>query len=83
MTVNEKVISVLETFRLPVRPDFSDDDKEEYFTFDLIDDKAEVFGDDEPVGVIAYLQIHYAAPIEKDYLSLKKKVRKVMWYKKS
>jgi hypothetical protein len=78
MTVHKKIIETLKPFGIPVRPDFSSDVKEEYFTFDIIDDRAEAFGDNEPIAVTAYLQIHYAAPVEKDYLELKKQVRKAL-----
>lgn len=78
MTVNEKIIKALEPFGIPVRADFSDDDKEEYFTFNYIGDMAGSFGDDAPLNVIACMQIHYVSPIEMDPLMLKKRIRKAL-----
>ena len=79
MTVNEKIIQALKPFNLPVREKFSDDDKEEYFTFNFTDDRASEFGDNQPTSVTVKLQIHYVAPIRKNYLEIKKKVRKALF----
>lgn len=79
MTVNEKIIKTLKPFGLPVREKFSNDDKEEYFTFNITDDRASEFGDNRPTAVTVKMQIHYVAPISKNYLDLKKKVRKALF----
>lgn len=78
MTVNEMIIKALEPFGIPVTPDFSGGGAQEYFTFNYADDRAVDFGDDEPLHAVAYMQIHYFAPMEKDYLLLKKKTRKTL-----
>ena len=79
MTVNEKIINTLKPFNLPVREKFSSDEKEEYFTFNITDDRASEFGDNRPTAVTVKLQIHYVAPIKKNYLKLKKDVRKALF----
>lgn len=79
MTVNEKIVQTLSSFGLPVTTDFSGGGANEYFTFNYADDRATDFGDDEPQHVVAYMQIHYFGPMEKDYLSFKKKVRRVLF----
>lgn len=78
MTVNEKIIQALSQFGLKVIPDFYGDGAEEYFTFNYADDRASDFGDNEPIHVVAYMQIHYFCPVKKDYLKLKKEVRKAL-----
>lgn len=78
MTVNEKIIQALSPFGLKVTPDFYGDGAEEYFTFNYADDRASDFGDNEPIHVVAYMQIHYFCPVKKDYLKLKKEVRKAL-----
>lgn len=79
MTVNEKIKNALEHFGLPVTTDFFGGDAEEYFTFNYADDRAADFGDDKPLHVVEYMQIHYFAPLEKNYLSMKKQVRKALF----
>lgn len=79
MTVNEKIKNALEPFGLPITADFFGGDAEEYFTFNYADDRSEDFGDDEPLHVVAYMQIHYFSPMERDYLSMKREVRKALF----
>lgn len=78
MTVNEKIIQALSPFGLKVTPDFFGGGAEEYFTFNYADDRASDFGDNEPIHVVAYMQIHYFCPVKKDHLKLKKEVRKAL-----
>lgn len=78
MTVNEKIIQALGKFGLKVTPDFYGGGSKEYFTFNYADDRASDFGDNEPINVVAYMQIHYFCPVKKDYLNLKKKVRRAL-----
>jgi hypothetical protein len=78
MTVNEKIIQALSPVGIPVTPDFFGEGADEYFTFNYADDQAEEFGDDEPLQVTAYMQIHYFGPLSGNYLQLKKKVRKAL-----
>lgn len=79
MTVNEKIIAALTGFGIPVTPDFFGGDASEYFTFNYADDRAGDFGDDCPINVIAYMQIHYFCEMKKDYLLMKKKIRKALF----
>lgn len=79
MTVNEKIIVALRPLGITVTPDFFGDGEKEYITFNYADDRAEEFGDDRPLGVVAYMQIHYFLPIEKDYLSNKKEIRRLLF----
>lgn len=79
MTVNEKIKNALEPFGLPVTTDFFGGDVEEYFTFNYADDRAADFGDNGPLHVVAYMQVHYFGPMDKDYLAVKKKVRKALF----
>ncbi|MDO5346554.1 MAG: phage tail protein [Lachnospiraceae bacterium] len=79
MTVNEIIKKALTPFGIPITADFFGGGAKEYFTFNYADDRAAGFGDDEPLQVVAYMQIHYFAPMEKDYLSIKKKIRKALF----
>ena len=78
MTVNERIIQALSPFGLKVVPDFYGEGDEEYFTFNYADDRAVNFADNKPINVIAYMQIHYFCPVKKDYLHLKREVRKAL-----
>lgn len=79
MTVNEKIKNALEAFGLPVTTDFYGKGLDEYFTFNYADDRVADFGDDSPLHVVAYMQIHYFSPMGKDYLCMKKQVRKALF----
>ena len=79
MTVNEKIIQALKPFGIPVVADFSGGGEEEYITFNYASDAAALSGDDEPVEVVASMQIHYFLPMDRDYLSIKKKIRKALF----
>lgn len=79
MTVNEKIIGALKQFGIPALPDFYDGDAPEYFTFDYADDRATDFGDNVPLHVVAYIQVHYFCQMDKDYLSMKKKIRQALF----
>lgn len=78
MTVNERIIQALSPFGLKVVPDFYGEGEKEYFTFNYADDRAVNFADNKPINVIAYMQIHYFCPVKKDYLHLKREVRKAL-----
>ena len=79
MTVNEIIIKALAPFDIPITPDFFGGGAKEYFTFNYADDRAADFGDNAPLHVVAYMQVHYFAPMEKDYLSMKKTVRRALF----
>lgn len=79
MTVNEKIKHALSPFGIPVVADFYGGGKDEYFTFNYADDRATDFGDDAPQHVVAYMQIHWFLPRNKDYLELKKKIRNALF----
>lgn len=78
MTVNGKIIQALNSFGVKVTPDFSGGGEDEYFTFNYTDDRAVYYGDNDPLCVVAYIQIHYFCPVKKDYLRLKKEVRNAL-----
>ena len=79
MTVNEKIIQALKPFGIPVVADFSGGGEKEYITFNYASDEAALSGDDGPMEVVASMQIHYFLPMDRDYLSIKKKIRKALF----
>lgn len=79
MTVNEIIVNTLERFKIPVKADFYGGGEEEYFTFNYSSDRGELFGDCEPNEVVVSVQIHYFLPMDKDYLEMKKKIRKSLF----
>lgn len=79
MTVNEKIIEALSSVGVPVTPDFNGGGKQEYITFNFADDRAVEFGDDAPLFDVAYMQIHYFLPSEKNYRETKKRIRKLLF----
>lgn len=78
MTLNAALVQTLLPFGLPIRTDFYEGAAEEYFTFNYADDRGADFGDDKPGEVIAAIQLHYFLPMEKDYLEMKKGIRKAI-----
>lgn len=79
MTVNEKIKQALSPLGIPVVADFYGGGKDEYFTFNYADDRAVDFGDDAPQHIVAYMQIHWFMPRQKDYLAGKKKIRNILF----
>lgn len=79
MTVNKIIKTALMPFGIPITTDFYGGGKDEYFTFNYADDRAVDFGDNAPTHVVAYMQIHYFLPMDKDYLSMKKKIRRALF----
>lgn len=78
MTVNEKIIQALQPFDIPVVTDFFGGKQKEYFTFNYAADHAVLFGDNAPMEVLADVQIHYFLPMRKDYLEIKKAIRRAL-----
>ena len=78
MTVNEKIINVLESLNIPIKSDFYGGGEKEYITFNFAGDEAE-FADDEPISLTTSVQIHYFLPAKKNYLPIKKKIRKLLF----
>lgn len=79
MTVNEKIIQALRSFDVPVTADFFGGENEEYVTFNYVDDRAAVHGDDRPIEAKVEMQIHYFLPADKDYLEIKKRMRNALF----
>lgn len=79
MTVNQKIIEALKPFEIPVIPDVYEGNEKEYCTFNYADDRGGDFGDNKPLTDIAYMQIHYFAPLKKDYLKKKREIRKALF----
>ncbi len=79
MTVNEKIIQALAPLGIHIEADFYGNGETEYITFNYADDRAGDFGDNKPLHVVAYMQIHYFAPMDKDYLQIKKQIRKALF----
>lgn len=79
MTVNEMIINAMSPFGMPVTPDFDGGNEQEYITFNYVDDTGACFADDAPTCAIAYMQIHYFLPAEKDYLQTKKRMRQALY----
>ena len=79
MTVNEKIVQALTPFGIPIKTDFHVGHEDEYFTFNYADDRAVDFGDDGPLHVVAYMQIHWFLPRCRDFLEMKNKVRNALF----
>jgi hypothetical protein len=78
VTINQKVRNALKDFGLPISEDFHTGEEEEYITFNLDTDEATEYADDVPIGDTAHMQIHWILPVTKNYLSGKKKIRKML-----
>lgn len=79
VTVNQKIIEAVEPLGVTVTPDFDGGGANEYITFNYVDDRGEEFGDDTPLFDVAYMQVHYFLPREKDYLEKKKRIRGLLF----
>lgn len=79
MTVNQRIIEALSVFNYPVKPDRDGAEGDTYFTFNYADDRATAFANDEPIQVVAYMQIHFFCPLWRDYLEIKKQIRQALF----
>lgn len=79
MTVNEKIIQCLEPLELPVVPDIYEGEKEEYITFNYADNRGTAFGDDAPLQIMNYMQIHLFLPLSMNYLKKQKQIRELLF----
>lgn len=79
MTVNKKILEALKPFGMPVVPNHYNGNEKRYIEFDLYDDKGTCFCDDYPEVDIVTVQVHLFLPMEENYLSLKKQIRKALY----
>lgn len=79
MTVNEKIIQALEPFDIPITADFFGGGESEYFTFNPVEDRAVLYADNKPAASVVEMQIHYFLPADKNYLEIKKQIRRAIF----
>lgn len=79
MTVFEKIVKAIEPFGFPFKPDTYTGCKERYFTYNFADERAELYGDDAPIEVTAYVQIHLFMPEEENFIKIKNQVKKALF----
>ena len=79
LTVNEQIIQALQRFGYPIAQGFYEGKQKEYITFDLPDDRGTCYADDGPGDTIVDVKIHLTVPLEKDYLTTKKEIRKALY----
>jgi hypothetical protein len=79
VTVNQKIRNALQGLGLPISEDFYGGDEKEYITHNLVTDEASAYADDGPISDTAHIQIHWFLPVEKNYLSGKKQIRRSLF----
>ena len=78
-SINSEIISVLEAAAgLKVYEDDFNRPDPEYITFSISDDRAELYGDDEPQEDVIRVTVHLFVKRETNYLSLKKTIRQAL-----
>lgn len=77
-TVNKIITTALKSLGLPIAERLYEGKATEYITFNWADDRAVDFGDDVPEADVAYMQIHYVCPWNKDYKSTKRSIRQLL-----
>lgn len=75
MNVNSKVKDTLSPIGYDVEFGTYKGTADKYFTFNYADDRAELYGDGEPIYDIAYLQIHFFAPKTFNHMTIKQQTR--------
>ena len=78
-TVNEIIVTALQSLDLPVVERLYEGKKKEYITFNYADDRAEDFGDDSPHADVAYMQVHYICTWDTDFDATKRKIRQLLF----
>lgn len=81
MNVNKLIIDTLSPLGYPVayikyKPYTGEPVSDKYFTFNYADDRGINFADDVPQHEIAYMQIHFFAPLKFPHTALRKDIRK-------
>lgn len=76
MNVNAKIRTLEEVTGYPVRPDIYNGSEEKYITFTYEDERAALYGDDEEIAEIAYLQVNLYTPEDYNYFEDKRKIKK-------
>lgn len=77
--INEFLTGVLGRIGIPVAESLYEGDEEEFITFNLADSRGHEFGDNDTLGVICYVQVHYVCPWDQDYSGRVRKIRKALF----
>jgi len=75
MNVNSLIINTISPLGYPVVPSKYTGTNPTYIVFNYVDDRDEVFADNEPIIDIAYMQIHLFCPVTFNFHTLKKQIR--------
>lgn len=76
MNINNHLITILNNATgLKVSPDEYDGKDEKYIIFTYTDERPVSYGDNAPIGDIAYLQIQLVTPKKFNYMGLKHIIR--------
>ncbi|MDY4596863.1 phage tail protein [Faecalimonas umbilicata] len=75
MTVFEKIIEAIEPFGFPYTPGVYKGEEKHWFTLNYVDDRGNLYADDEPQSVLATVQVHFFMPYNEDFVRIKNKIR--------
>ena len=59
MNVNKKIVSALDSLKIPIFTDVCEENLDEYIVFNYSDEDPDAFSDDYPEYDIVSLQVHY------------------------
>ena len=75
MTAFEKIIKAIEPFGFPYTPGVYKGEEKHWFTFNYVDDRGNLYADDEPQSVLATVQVHFFMPYNEDFVRIKNKIK--------
>lgn len=78
MTVNQKIREALAPFGCPVKPDLYTGNEARWFTFNEADNRAALHANNSPRGDRVAMQIHFFLPLEENYLSERRRIRRAL-----
>ena len=79
MTWQEMITDALSGTGLPVAEQLYEGKADEFITFNLADNPAEDFGDNDALSLVYYVQVHYVCRWEADYTTKVKQIRKALY----
>lgn len=75
MTIQKLIMDTLAPFGYPVVPDVYDGGEKKYFTFNISDDRGDLFADDYPSTNRVTMQVHFFLPQSENYITEKAAIR--------
>ena len=75
MTAFKNIVEAIKDMGYPYAPDMYEGEVEKYFVYNYADDRAKEFAGDEPMTVVANVQVHFFLPASENFIKLKNEIR--------